>query len=62
MMRLTLVLLAAIAAGILALAGGPVAWALIVMIGVPVVLLLLLPSMGHESAEHPHFAPPRPRR
>jgi hypothetical protein len=43
--------------GGVAIAGGPVAWALLVMIGGPVALLFLLGSSGHEG-EHAHFATP----
>jgi fatty acid desaturase len=41
--------------GGIAISGGPVVWALLVMIGGPLVLLFLLGSAGHEG-EHPHFA------
>jgi hypothetical protein len=46
--------------GGIAISAGPVAWALLVMIGVPIVFLVLLPASGHES-EHAHFATPPSR-
>lgn len=55
---LSIVLL--VVGGGIAIAGGPVAWALLVMIAGPVGLLFLLGSSGHEG-EHPHFATP-PKR
>ena len=47
--------------GVIAIAGGPIAWALLVMVGVPVVLLVLVRPAGHEGP-HPHFATPPPRQ
>jgi fatty acid desaturase len=41
--------------GGIAISAGPVAWAVLVMLGVPLFLLFLFGSAGHEG-EHPHFA------
>jgi fatty acid desaturase len=54
-MKLSLYVLLLVVGGGIAMAGGPVAWALLVMIGGPIVLLFLLGSSGHEG-EHLHFA------
>ena len=54
-------IVALVIGGILAAAGGPILWAVLVMVGVPVVALLLAGAAGHEG-EHPHFAPPHPPR
>jgi hypothetical protein len=50
---------ALVVGGGVAIAAGPVGWALLVMIGVPIVLLVLFGSAGHESPVHPNFAPPQ---
>lgn len=42
-------------AGVLAFAGGPIMWALLVMVGFPIAVVMLLPSVGH-TRENPHFA------
>ena len=46
----------------LAVAGGPVVWALVVMIGAPFALLFMLSRAGHENSENQHFAPDPRRR
>ena len=46
--------------GVLVAGGGPILWAVLVMVGVPMVVLFLAASAGREG-EHPHFAPPRQR-
>ena len=53
-----LAILAIVVGGVLVAAGGPVAWAVLVMVGVPLLVLFLVGSAGHEG-DHPHFAPPR---
>jgi len=50
---------AVVVGSIVAIGGGPIAWAILVIAGLPLGLLFLLGSAGHESATHPHFAPPR---
>jgi hypothetical protein len=42
-------------AGVLAFGGGPIMWALLVMVGFPIAVAMLLPSLGHTT-ENPHFA------
>ena len=55
-------LITAIIGAVLAIGGGPIAWALLVMIGVPFALVFLLGAAGHENPVNPHFAPPPPHR
>jgi fatty acid desaturase len=46
--------------GGIAISAGPIAWAVLIMVAVPLGLLALFGSAGHEG-EHPHFATP-PKR
>jgi|1185.fasta_scaffold191771_2 hypothetical protein len=55
----SLTIVAVVVGSIVAIGGGPIAWAILVIAGLPLGLLFLLGSAGHESATHPHFAPPR---
>lgn len=58
-MARSLLVIALIIGAVLAFAGGPIGWALVIMIGVPIVLVVAVGATGHEDAEHPHFAPAR---
>ena len=57
-MGISLIAIAAlIAGGTIAIAGGPVGWALLIMIGVPIAFLVLVGSSAHEG-KHANFATP----
>lgn len=63
-MRHPIVVLLLVAFGIgLAIAGGPVLWAVLVMLSPPLILFMLRGS-SPNSTPNPHFAvpPPRPPR
>jgi hypothetical protein len=59
-MTKALAVFAFVIGGVLIAAGGPIMWAVLVMVGVPMITLFLAGSAGHEG-EHPHFAPPNSR-
>ena len=50
-MTRNLLIVAAVIGGLISVAGGPIAWAVMVMIGVPFALLIIAGSAGHGHSD-----------